>query len=190
MAASAPRPFPPVGKHRPDEAAMLSLHLTETGQRGKKTLPRDLRTVDAGEQRLGDLVQSLPSHAPCNEVPERFVLIAVAPWNDEVETHPQLAERRDERREQERAELGGHQEHDPLRHLYRPAAGEYIDAPGFIVRAQETSGQSHFSSQIQRPRLLYGKKGVRPGFHDKGAGLGGHSLSTDFAAKATALLQH
>src|SRR5439155_2167778 len=83
-----------LGQHPADEAAVLLFQRAEAGKCRQQTLALRLGVMNAGQQRLADLVKRLRAEAAADEIGERLVR-AVAPRRDEeVHRHTQLAPRR------------------------------------------------------------------------------------------------
>ena len=85
---------------------------------------------------------------------------------EQVQPHAQLAQRRDERREGERHELGRHDQQHAVGHRGRLAPVQHVDLAHVVVGAQQPIFQPQLAGELHPPRLL-GDERIGPGFDDE-----------------------
>ena len=76
--------------------------------------------VDAADQRLRDALQRLAAQAAAHELRQRFFIVSVASWQQQVSGGAQLARPGQQRRTQERPQLRRRQQVQPVRHRDQP----------------------------------------------------------------------
>ena len=168
---------------------MALLQVTKARERRQQALPLRLGVVDAGHQRFGDLVQRLASQPAADEVGQRLVAIIAARRDEQVHAHTQLAQRRDQRRQSERLELGGDNQEDAVGQRGRLALVEDVDLALAVVGAHQPVGQPQFLSQFCGPRLLSDER-IGAALHDERLLAETIDvLGQDLAAPAAGLLQ-
>ena len=171
-------------QHPPDKASVAKLRLAKARERGKQALALGLSVVDAGQEGLGDLVQRLGAEATGDEIPERLVCVALSGGDEELKTHAQFAQRRDERRQKEGLELGRNQQEDAVRQRDRSALREDVDLPGSVVRAEQSFAKTELQRQVHGPGLSGRQEGVGAAFDNEPALFALDDVGEDPAAPA------
>src|SRR5436305_699940 len=98
-----------------DQSAALALHVLEARQRRRETQFFRIGRINPGNKRLHEPVERLTTKPPAHEAREAFVAaILAAPRNEILPGHPQLAERTEDRRLQDRPDATRGHEHKAI----------------------------------------------------------------------------
>ena len=106
--------------------------------------------VDPAEQRIGQPLDHLPAEAPADDVVDRGVARTGASGQDEVEPGAGDAPRRQQARPGQRADPGGHAEHEPVGQRTQATARPHVRPAG--GRRHQLAAQPDSPAQVDRPR--------------------------------------
>ena len=141
-------PLPP---HRPDQAAVLPLHVAEAGERGRDAELFHVGGIDRRHQRLDQPLEGLASQPAADEGGHALVAVVLPRRNEVFQGRPQLAQRAEDRRDGQRPQprRGHHQE--AVGQAIEPAAADDERPPARRVGLDELIGQPQPPAKFDAP---------------------------------------
>ena len=109
----------------------VALGLAQLGHDRVQAQLVDRGAVDAADERAGQPLDERTAEAAAEERPDRDVALVPRSGQDEVEPDPQLLQRREHRRRDERTEARREEQPDPLGQGHEPPARADLDGPRF-----------------------------------------------------------
>ncbi len=167
--------------HGLEQAAMALLQVPEARKRRQQRQPHRVAAINGADHRLGHGLERFASQAALHELSQRLVLIASAAWYHQVQPHPQLAQRRHQRRGHQRPDARRGHQVEPLGGGMQPAPADDEAAPVLVLGADDLPCHAQTLNQLQGPGLL-GDERVRALFHEKALPIHGADDSAQAAA--------
>ncbi len=161
---------------------MLELRIAELGDHGQQAQLVDRRPVDPADERPGQPLHEGIAEPPAEERPDGDVHLETVAGEDEVETHPQLLEGREEVGRDERAHPRREDQAHPVGQSAEAAAAPDVDGPR-LGRPDDRLAQAELAGQLEGRRPVADER-VRPGLDEEAV----LSFRADLAAQPRARL--
>ncbi len=142
------------GQHPADEAAILPLHLEESGKGRFQTDLFGVAGVNPGHQGLDDAFKGLASESATEEGGQRLITGRSPRRKHQVHGHPRHSRPRQEPAPEQRSELRRRDDHQSFRQLPQAAARIDIGLLLNLVGVHQTVRQPQLRAQVEGPRLV------------------------------------
>ena len=130
---------------------MFPLHVLKARKRRGQAEPFRIGRVDSRHQRLDKPVEDLAPQPPADEAGQTFVAAGRPPPHEILPRQPQLAQRTQDRRRDDRPNPAGGHQHEALGHAAQPSAAHDQRAPLCGIRADQFLGEPQPAAKIDAP---------------------------------------
>ncbi len=156
-------------EHTFDEAAVFAFSGTELREGGCETEFVAISAVDAGHERLDEVLKDIVAKPAADERAERFIGIVLFGRDDVIQRHAEFAQRRDELRFRDWPELAGNEASESLRHWVELTVFHDERATVGGIGGLESRFQTQLCGEADAARL-HGKEALRAMFDHPAVG--------------------
>ena len=172
------------GEHAVDQASALLFHLHKAREGCQNAHVIGIRSMDARNERLRDLFQTLATEPARDEGGEAFIALLLSARHEDLHAHAQLPRPGNERGLGHGPERGRHHQHHAFRQGVQAFAGIDEGSLELVVGRQQLGFEAEMAGEVHGPDL-FGEEAVRPAFDEELVVLFGQ----DFAAGAVVLFK-